>query len=90
MPAIVDLAPDPDLDRVAGIAADLGEWIRTEDTGRMYDECVALCAGHPMKAAQLLMVFAVWFDPDVRASVLQRRAIRAADNQVVIALRRSA
>lgn len=90
MSAHIDRQPDGDLDRVARIAAELGERIRTDDTSRMYEELVELCANHPMKAAQLLMVFAVWFDPNVRTSVLERRALHAAEDQVRAAMERAA
>lgn len=70
----IDCSPDPNLDRVAHIAADLGDRIRDEDPRRIYDELVLLCRFHPAKAAQLLMCFAAWFDPDEPASELIGRA----------------
>lgn len=71
---MIDYKPDHDLDRVAGIAVDLGERVREEDPRRMYDDLVDLCAKHPAKAAQLIMCFAVWFDPNTTTSELIARA----------------
>lgn len=72
----VDLSPDPNLDRVGRIAAQLGERIRDEDPRQMYEELVALCARQPAKAAQLIMTFAIWFDPDEDNDELVARARR--------------
>lgn len=69
-----DLTPDPNLDRVGRIAANLGDRIRGEDPRHMYDELVRLCANHPAKAAQLIMCFAAWFDPDEEVDELVSRA----------------
>lgn len=69
-----DFTPDPNLARVAGIACELGQRIREEDTRRMFDHLMHLCHRHPAKAAQLIMVFCAWFDPDAPISVLGDRA----------------
>lgn len=58
-----DMAPETDLDRLATIAHDLSERLRTGDLNEMRAALVDLCAGHPVKAAQLLMVLAAWVDP---------------------------
>jgi len=78
-----DFTPDPNLNRVAGIAADLGARIRDEDPRVMYGELVALCAGHPAKAAQLLMCLAAWFDPDEPAETLFARVKAITSPQMV-------
>lgn len=70
----VDWNPDSNLDRVGRITAQLGERIRDEDPRRMFDELVKLCAEHPGKAAQLIMCFAAWFDPDEDDTELVSRA----------------
>lgn len=77
-----DFTPDPNLHRVAGIAADLAERIREEDPRRVYDELVELWHQHPAKAAQLTMTLAVWLDPDTPVSVLTGRAEAIAANRV--------
>lgn len=74
MSATIDLSPDPNLDRVGRIAAELGDRIRDEDPKRLYDELVLLCRYHPAKAAQLLMCLAAWFDPDEETGELVARA----------------
>ena len=71
---MIDLNPDANIDRVARIAAELGERIRDEDPQTMYDELVALCQFHPAKAAQLIMCHAAWFNPDETVSTLVARA----------------
>ncbi|WP_181048877.1 hypothetical protein [Mycobacterium kansasii] len=60
----IDLCYDSDMDNVAGIALDVAEKIRRDEYGRreLFNEIVGLCRWHPVKAAQLLMVFAAWFD----------------------------
>ena len=39
----------------------------------MFEHLTQFCAGHPAKAAQLLMTFAAWFDPDEETGVLVAR-----------------
>jgi len=73
MKRTVDPAPDTDLDAVAQIAFDVAETIREEDPRRLFDELVNLCHWHPAKAAQLLMVLAAWFDPEVPVQTLWGR-----------------
>ena len=75
----VDYSRDSDLNRVARFAAELGDRIRDEDPREMFDELVALCAKHPGKAAQLMMCFCAWFDPDEEDAELVARA-RAISN----------
>lgn len=70
----VDMTYEPDVDQIAAIASGLGERIRDDDPRAMFDELVNLCRRHPVKAAQLLMCFAAWFDPFERARVLGDRA----------------
>ncbi|AQT82497.1 hypothetical protein B1R94_02110 [Mycolicibacterium litorale] len=75
----MDFSPDPNLDRVGRITSGLGERIREEDPREMFDELVSLCAWHPAKAAQIIMCFAVWFDPleDTPTLVGRARAVSA-------------
>ena len=60
----IDLIPDPDLDNVAEIAFEIAGRIREYDPRRLFDELTNLCHEHPAKAAQLVMTYAAWFDPD--------------------------
>lgn len=71
---MTDYTLESDLDRVADIAAALGTRIRDHDPRQMFDELSLLCENHPGKAAQLLMCFAVWFDPDQTTAQLVARA----------------
>jgi hypothetical protein len=73
MNTALDLNPDSDLDRVAEIAYGIAERIRDEDPRRLYNELVNLCHRHPAKAAQIVMAFAAWFDPDEHTEVLWAR-----------------
>lgn len=68
-----DWHPDTDLDRVAGIACDIADRINPTESARMACELARLCHNHPMKAAQLIMVFAAWFDRDATTSTLWAR-----------------
>lgn len=69
----IDFNPDADLDRVAGVAIELTDAIREDDPRRVYTELLALCERHPAKAAQVLMCFAAWFDPNVSTQTLWAR-----------------
>lgn len=69
-----DFAPDPNLDRVARITAELGLRIREEDPIRIFRELVDLCRYHPAKAAQVIMCFAAWFDIEQTSEELVSRA----------------
>ncbi len=73
MTAALDLRPDPDLDHVAEITYGIAERIRDEDPRRLFNELVNLCARHPAKAAQVVMTFAAWFDPEDTTEVLWAR-----------------
>lgn len=68
----VDLVPDHDLDRVAGIAMGVAEHVRT-DPGELFTHLTMLWAQQPAKAAQVTMTLAVWLDPDTPLSELRRR-----------------
>lgn len=68
-----DRDPDPDLDNVADIAFAIAEKIRDEDPRRLFDELTHLCRNHPAKAAQIVMAFAAWFDPETPVGVLWER-----------------
>lgn len=69
----VDYAPDPDLDQVASVAFGVAEKIRDDDPRRLFDELTRLCRRHPAKAAQLLMTYAAWFDPETPVHTLWAR-----------------
>jgi tRNA isopentenyl-2-thiomethyl-A-37 hydroxylase MiaE len=83
---MVDTAPDRDLNRVARIAAELGDRIREEDPRRLFDELVLLCRFHPAKAAQLLMCLAAWFDVDEDTATLVARARAVTESRVAAVL----
>lgn len=59
----VDHTWDPDPDRVARIAIELADRVRDEDPARLFAELCNLTEFHPMKAAQLLMALAAFFNP---------------------------
>lgn len=69
---MIDYHTDPDLDRVAEIAAGLHERL-VGDPLELFGELVSLCADHPAKAAQVIMCLTAWFDPDLPCSELWRR-----------------
>lgn len=69
----VDYNPDPDVDNVAAIAVGIAEKIREQDPRRLFDELTDLCRRHTAKAAQLIMTFAAWFDPEVPVQTLWNR-----------------
>lgn len=68
-----EMTPETNVHTLARYAADLSERIRDEDPEEMRAALIELCAEHPVKAAQLLMVFAAWVDPD---EPVQRRVSR--------------
>lgn len=70
----VDFNPEKNLHVLARYAAELGERIREEDPREMFDHLRDFTLRHPVKAAQLLMVFAAWFDPDATTETLNLRA----------------
>ena len=69
---MTDYRADPDLDRVAEIAAGLHERL-VDDPLQLFGELVSLWADHPAKAAQVTMCLVAWFDPDATCSELWRR-----------------
>lgn len=69
----LDRSPDPDLDHVAKIAVGVAEKIRDDDPRQLFEALADLCRWHPAKAAQLIMTFAAWFDPDVPVHTLWGR-----------------
>lgn len=89
MKAALDLSCDHDLDRVAEITAELAERIRDEDPRRVFNELVGLCAHHPAKAAQVIMTFAAWFDPETPTRALWAR-VESITRPREVAYRRSA
>lgn len=81
----VDLTPEPDLDHLAAIAVGIAEKIRTDNLTVMRDQLIQLCRQHPVKASQVIMVFAAWFDLDeVTTQTLCKRAgsVAAARDQL--------
>lgn len=78
----VDYTPESSLIKVAHYAANLAEDIREQDPYRLYGRLVDLCALRPAFAAQVVMVFAVMFDPDtITTKELDRRAEAIARNR---------
>lgn len=69
----MDVTPEPDLDRVAQIAAGIAEKLRDDDLRELHNELAGLCRWHPSKAAQLITCLAAWLDPDTPCSVLWAR-----------------
>lgn len=67
------MRPESDLDRLANIAYQLSEQVRDDDPNKVRAELIRLCASHPVKAAQVLMVLAIWFDPDTTTQTLWER-----------------
>lgn len=82
----IDWAPEPNLHLVARDAAELGERIREEDLRGIFDELQHMAHHRPAKAAQLLMCFAAWFDPEETTETLTRRAVSITENRVARAL----
>lgn len=89
MTVAIDLIPDPNLDRVARITRQLAERIRDEDPATLFRELQALCREHPAKAAQIIVCFAAWFDPDEEPETLVARARAVTTSRVNAILRRT-
>lgn len=68
----IDMSPEPDLDKVAEIAAGLHERL-IENPVELHNQLVNLWAKHPVKAAQVTTCLVAWFDPDTPCSELWRR-----------------
>ena len=79
---VVDLAPETDVDALAEIAYELAEKVRDESPIRVRNELLVLSERHPLKAAQLLMVLAVWFDPTTTTAELWERTESVARSRV--------
>lgn len=75
---MIDLKPETNLDQLAGIAIDLAEKVRRDDPVVVQRHVQSLCQLHPAKAAQIVMVLAVWLDPETPVNELWRRAEAAA------------
>lgn len=86
----IDMTGERNLHIVARFAAELGERIREEDPRELFDQLVGLCRNHPVKAAQLLMTHAAWFDPNTPMSVLTGRAEAITKSRVDAVMGRSA
>lgn len=78
-----DLTAETDLDQLAKVAYELSERVRDDNPVRVRRELELLCHNHPVRAAQLLMVFAVWFDPDTTTKQLQQRVDSVARSRVL-------
>lgn len=71
----VDYTPASDITKAASYAATIAEDIREQDPYSLYGRLVDLCALRPAFAAQVVMTFAVMFDPDtITTKELDRRA----------------
>lgn len=68
-----DMDPETDMDALAQIAAGIAQRLRTDDRNVLLDQLAQLCHQHPVKAAQLVMVFAAWHNPDEPVSALWAR-----------------
>lgn len=77
-----DLSLEPDVDVVAQKAFILSERIRDDDPARVFRETVGLCENHPARAAQVLLAFAAWFDPDVPVNTLWQRVAEITQSRV--------
>lgn len=83
---MIDYMPEKNLHVVARYAAELGERIREEDPREMFGELQKFAHHHPAKAAQLLMCFAAWFDPEETTETLTARAQQIAKSRVARAV----
>lgn len=81
---VTDWAPEADLHLVARYAAELGERIREENPAQMFNTLAHFAHDHPAKAAQMLMCFAAWFDPDETTATLTARAAAITQSRVAI------
>lgn len=71
----VDYTPPSDITNAVRYAATIAEDIREQDPYSLYGRLVDLCALKPAFAAQVVMTFAVMFDPDaITTKELDRRA----------------
>lgn len=86
-----DYTAETDLDDLADIAFGIAERVRDENPNTVRSHLIGLCERHPVKAAQVLMVLAVWFDPEITTGQLWERVNRAAESRVkAVTLERTA
>lgn len=78
----IDMNPEQDMDALAEIAYELAERVRDDDPHVMRAELQRLCVEHPVKAAQVVMVLAVWFDPETTTTELWERVNSVARSRV--------
>jgi hypothetical protein len=74
------LTAERDLDRLAETALTLVDRIRDDDPNRLRNELEGLCTWHPVKAAQLIMCYLAWFDPELNTAQLGNRAMAVAED----------
>lgn len=67
------MAPEQDLDLLAEMAFELAERVRDESPIRVRANMLSFVLRHPLKAAQLQMVFAVYLDPGITTAGLWQR-----------------
>lgn len=77
------MSHERDLDRLAGIAYELSEKVRDDDPNVVLAELTKLWSKHPVKAAQLTMCLAIWFDPDITVNELWERVNSVARSRVL-------
>lgn len=61
---MTDMAYETDLDVVAEVALELSERIRDEDPNDVFRAALNMIQQCPVKAAQVLLTLAVWFQPN--------------------------
>lgn len=68
------MAAYSDLDQLAADTLQLVEDIQAIDPDRSFEHLTRRCEHDPERMAQLIMLLAIWMDPDVKLSVLNERA----------------
>lgn len=68
------MAAYSDLDQLAADTLQLVEDIQAIDPDRTFEHLTRRCEHDPERMAQVIMLLAIWMDPDVSLSVLGQRA----------------
>jgi len=68
------MAAYTDLDQLAADTLQLVEDIQAIEPGRSFEHLTRRCEHDPERMAQVVMLLAIWMDPDVTLSVLSERA----------------
>ncbi|WP_218721428.1 hypothetical protein [Nocardia sp. MH4] len=68
------MAAYSDLDQLAADTLQLVEDIQAIDPDRTFEHLTRRCEHDPARMAQVVMLLAIWMDPDVSLSVLGQRA----------------